>query len=86
MLQSNMEKRNLKGAILTELFNLAENMKNSSMGEVFYSFLRPIHLNGKTLSEATDTEIYQSLERAIEVEDVEEPCTEAELKNWADGK
>jgi len=81
-----MEERNLKGIILNELFNLAEKMKNSTMGEVFYSFLRPAHLNGKHLLDATDSEIFQSLERAQEIEDIEDPCTEQELKNWADGK
>ena len=79
------EERNLRGSIINELFTLAEKMKNSTMGEIFYSFLRPTHLNGKHLIDATDTEIYQSLERAVEIEDLEEPCTEDELKSWVDG-
>lgn len=74
---------NYKSTAMQELSEMVVKYPDYTLGEIFYSFLRPKHLNGKHLVEASDEEIYTSLERALtSEEDRDEKLTDEEFKNW----
>jgi len=71
-----------KGSILLELDSLVEKNPNLSMGEIFYSFLRPVFLNGKHLLDVTDEEIFVALEKAKDREGEDVEMSEEEQKEF----
>ena len=74
---------NYKSTAMQELSEMVVKYPDYTLGQIFYSFLRPKHLNGKHLVEASDEEIYTSLERALtSEEDRDEKLTDEEFKNW----
>ena len=74
---------NYKSTAMQELSEMVVKYPDYTLGEIFYSFLRPKHLNGKHLVETSDEEIYTSLERALtSEEDRDEKLTDEEFKNW----
>jgi hypothetical protein len=78
---------NYKSTAMQELSEMVVKYPDYTLGEIFYSFLRPKHLNGKHLVEASDEEIYTSLERALtSEEDRDEKLTDEEFKNWIETK
>ena len=70
-----------------ELMKLIEEYPNNSVGELLDSFTRPRFLNGKHLTDATDEEIYNALEKSRENESYlipEDLLSEEEYLNWAE--
>jgi len=74
-----------KGLIQLELDKLIEENKDFTMGEIFYSFLRPCFLNGKILLDASDEDIFNSLERARKVEGTDTEMTDQEIQAFING-
>lgn len=82
-----MEKPTYKAAIITELFSMAENNPDCTMGEILYSFLRPKALNGKSLLLATDEDIYIAQEKVNSSKiKQEEPASQEEFNEWLNNK
>jgi len=72
-----------KSSIIQELYTLIDAYPNHSFGELLYEFTRQKHLNGKHLTEATDEEIYSSLEEALKrAGETDAPMTDEEFKEW----
>lgn len=76
-----MEQPKYKSAIISELFSICEEYPELTMGQILHS-IRPKNLNGKTLVESNDEEVYIALEKArIELSE-DEPFNEDEFKEW----
>jgi len=73
---------NYKGSIVNQVFAAIEKKPNLTIGELLYSFLNKKRL-GKNFVEATDEEIYTSLENFLyEQEDEDEPYDEVSFEFW----
>lgn len=59
---------NYKGAILNELYGLIEEFPEYTMGQILHSITRPSMINGKSLYEVSDQEIYNAIENVKLVE------------------
>jgi len=71
---------------LLELDKLVEENEDLSMGQIFYSFLRPCFLNGKHLLDATDEEIFTSIENARKREGKDEEMSTEEITEFLNKK
>lgn len=76
-----MEQPKYKSAIISELFSICEEYPELTMGQILHS-IRPKNLNGKTLVESNDEEVYIALEKARVELSEDEPFNEDEFKEW----
>lgn len=77
-----MSSKNYKGSIVSKIYNAVEQHPEMTMGEILYSFLYKKALN-KNFVEATDEEIYNSLEKWLKTaEEDDEPFDEQGWNFW----
>lgn len=82
-----MSKVNVKGSVINMLFSAAEQNPEMSIGEIFYTILKKSSLNQKHFVEATDEEIYNSLEKFLkETKEESEEMTDEEFGVWLELK
>lgn len=84
-----MDKIDYRVNIPLELMKLIEEFQNTSVGELLYSFTRPRLLKGKHITDATDEEIFNALEKIREDKSYlipEDVLSEEEYVKWATEK
>lgn len=77
---------NYKNLITLEQDKLIEENQDLTMGQIYYTFLRPCFLNGKHLLDATDEEIFNSIENARKREGKEEELSTEEITEFLNRK
>lgn len=82
-----MSKVSVRGSVINMLFSAAEQNPEMTMGEIFHTFLRKSALNGKHFVEATDDELYNSLEKFLkETKEEHQEMTDEEFAVWTELK